>query len=385
VGAVLSWRAYAQLEASIEELREAGDPVSIADLKPEAIAPEDNAATYLARVSEDGAKLANEIEPLIYQGDFSWRSGLSPEKIELVAESFAAYPRVFPGFEQAASSAAYAWPFDYTAAPDAFVEQIIERAQDRRIAGRLHDCRAMYLAAIGKPDEAAMVYLQMLRITQLEQNDPLTISFLVRCAIEGITMQGLASLVQTAELKPETHRAIEEQIARYGKTENFVQTLRSERAFGIESFRAMPNPLGMRNRDWKNYLDLMKQLIAIGAKSKYEIGEPVELPDSGMAASILPAMDASRRAMHRSRATMRCLRILNAIHLKRIESDDIKLADLELPAEAIIDPYNGEPLRLKQTAHGWVVYAVGEDGVDNDGSISDFQTDIGVGPPESFE
>ena len=42
------------------------------------------------------------------------------------------------------------------------------------------------------------------------------------------------------------------------------------------------------------------------------------------------------------------------------DSDQVpKLTDLGLPAQATIDPFNGEPLHVKKRPEGWMVYSVG--------------------------
>ncbi len=77
----------------------------------------------------------------------------------------------------------------------------------------------------------------------------------------------------------------------------------------------------------------------------------------------------------------RCLRILNALQSRaNMTGDQIpKLADLGLPLEATIDPYNSEPLHLKKTQAGWWVYSVGRNLADDGGKL-DGITDIGAGP-----
>ncbi len=57
-----------------------------------------------------------------------------------------------------------------------------------------------------------------------------------------------------------------------------------------------------------------------------------------------------------------------------------KLSELGLPAEATIDPFNGEPLHVKRLPQGWLVYSVGRNLQDDGGKLDD-NSDIGVGPP----
>jgi hypothetical protein len=57
------------------------------------------------------------------------------------------------------------------------------------------------------------------------------------------------------------------------------------------------------------------------------------------------------------------------------------LAELGLPQAATIDPYSGQPLKLKRTDEGWLVYSVMDNGVDDRGDFIG-RMDYGVGPPK---
>ena len=58
-----------------------------------------------------------------------------------------------------------------------------------------------------------------------------------------------------------------------------------------------------------------------------------------------------------------------------------KLTELGLPAETITDPFTGEPLHVKKTPQGWLVYSVGPNFRDDGGKLDDPHGDVGVGPP----
>ena len=84
--------------------------------------------------------------------------------------------------------------------------------------------------------------------------------------------------------------------------------------------------------------------------------------------------------MDRIRAQARCLRVLNALQRAK-NATEPKLNELGLPAEAITDPYTGEPLRIKKTVNGWLIYAVGENLTDDGGDLEKMK-DVGLGPTE---
>jgi hypothetical protein len=103
---------------------------------------------------------------------------------------------------------------------------------------------------------------------------------------------------------------------------------------------------------------------------------------------MIPAMEASLAASTRLRAQLNCLRVLAA--LSSVPKDGtgkpIEIGDLKLPSEATIDPYNGESLRMRDSG-GWLVYAVGPNGIDDGGMIRQRREgdylDVGLGPSDS--
>jgi hypothetical protein len=250
-----------------------------------------------------------------------------------------------------------------------------------RNVARLLDCRGRYLLSKGQPDEAARNYLVALKLTRLQDQEPTLVVFLVNIACRSIAAYGLNGVLQTSDLSAETHAAIDEELARHDSMQQFVHAIRTERALGIENFRSMPGLLGTLKSSWSNYMEIIDQQIALGAKSHYELADVQNVPSKGITKTFDPALEATREAMNRSRATLRCLRILNQIRARNISADSLSADVLGLPQEIMVDPYNGKPLTIRSTTEGWIVYSVGKNGKDDGGKLSDL-SDVGVGPPE---
>ncbi len=104
-------------------------------------------------------------------------------------------------------------------------------------------------------------------------------------------------------------------------------------------------------------------------------GLPIDLAED-----FVPAMQATYDAATRSRALVRSLRVLTALQARAGDKGVPKLSDLGLPGAATLDPYNGQPLRVKRLAEGWLVYSVGKNLTDDGGKFEDF-SDAGLGPP----
>ncbi len=78
---------------------------------------------------------------------------------------------------------------------------------------------------------------------------------------------------------------------------------------------------------------------------------------------------------------MRALRIHNALRAfaEKNGREATGLDELGLPREATVDPYSGQPLKLKRTDAGWIMYSVMQNGLDDGGDFIDLK-DYGVAP-----
>ena len=384
IGAVTSWRSHNQLEAWIKTTRAAGDPVSLADLERKDVDPDQNAATYLALITDDAKKLYTEIHPYADPEGFNWRAGLDDAQVARVEAGFETYPNIFATLELAARCKQYAWPHDYTLPTDSFLAAYLELVNQSRNVARLHQYRARFLAASGKSNEAAMICLQQLRLCRLQDDEPLLVSFLVNTACRSIAIYDLNGILQTSELTEETHQAIEDELAQHDAMESFVHALKTDRAFGMETLRSMPGRMFARGQ-LTEYLKVMNEHVSMGAKSHYELtdSEPIQAKGAH-AKNMQPALESSREAMNRIRTNIRCLRVLNAIHWKAKDADNVDIDAIGLPHQITVDPYNGKPLNVKSTNLGWIVYSVGKDRQDGGGQLKQL-ADVGVGPPELMD
>jgi hypothetical protein len=80
------------------------------------------------------------------------------------------------------------------------------------------------------------------------------------------------------------------------------------------------------------------------------------------------------------RAFARCLRVLNA--LQRTPGAAGDWSKLPLPKEALLDPFDGKPLRRKASPGGIVIYSIGCNLFDNSGDIGNGWYDVGIGPAQ---
>jgi hypothetical protein len=134
----------------------------------------------------------------------------------------------------------------------------------------------------------------------------------------------------------------------------------------------------------KSSFEAKEELDALETDIKRIAGDPLGRIMHLGAVMMVPAVSKAREAFDRLIAKARCLRILNAM----VRRKDFKapLESFGLPKECLVDPFDGKPLRVKQTAEGVIVYSVGPDLKDDGGqfdAVGGKGWDVGAGPPKA--
>jgi hypothetical protein len=60
--------------------------------------------------------------------------------------------------------------------------------------------------------------------------------------------------------------------------------------------------------------------------------------------------------------------------------EGLRLEQLGLPADVLIDPFDGKPLRYKHTPAGWRLYSIGKNLVNDGGRGEPKDDDVGLLP-----
>jgi hypothetical protein len=391
------WTSDARLEAQLAAIRAAGEPLSLAELAREPIPPEQNAATFLRRAKADAEAMLNELWK-VYEARQIPGPPLSPEEQKTFRAAFDAYPKVIPLLERAAACPDYDAQLDYTLPPREFLERSLDHVGHVRAFCRVLYCRALLLAAEGNRDEAVQTALTIFRLARHFDRYPMIVGYLVAIAVRRYAIDAANEALQSGPVSKEVRDALDAELARQERMEGYAWMIKSERTYGLDSFRTLPGRnfwlvlRGFWNWTESQYLDVMQGFLALahdaspyrqafqriqeirGKISTSRLGAFVQL--------IFPAMQAPPEAVTRTRALVRSLRALNALQVRASAgSDEVpKLSELGLSAETTTDPYTGEPLHVKKTPQGWLVYSVGKNFEDDGGKLDDTYTDVGVGP-----
>jgi hypothetical protein len=409
--AVLVWTTDARLERQLAAIRAAGEPVTLADLAPKPIPPEQNAATYLRQAEVDVKAMEDELRAIDSHNDWRWRANgqpLPPETVKPIRVVFDAHPKVIPLLEQAATCPDYAPQLDYMFPAEQFFEkQLWPLMHHQRGCAVVLQRRVYLLVAEGNRDKAMQKAIVLLHLTHNSERDPFLVGMLVVITIRTIAVDAVNAVLQSGPISKKVRDALNVELARHESMSSYRWAVLSDRAYGIARHARLPARtfwLGARvfwNRQESAYLDAMQELLALAdnptsRQQEEKTIEKVRSAEGHLAMMIAPSdvlvAAAIRNAHHaaiRSLASVRCLRVLNALQARvPTGSDKIpKLAELGLPAETITDPFTGDPLHVKKTPQGWLVYSVGPNYRDDGGKLDvvyvDYQRndDVGVGPP----
>jgi len=331
-------------------IRNSGAPVSFNELlaaQPPASA--NDAASHLASVSESANRLFGELEPILYTEDgFDRQIQLDDAPRSMVEAAYAKYPDVLPAWKRATESSYYRWRIR-SSAPAVFRQDTLDALGDVRLHNRLAVCRARYLASCGLGDEAVEACLAQFQLLDIQDSGFGLVHSLTTIACRGELVRTIDAVLRNLSLFDDTHAAIETTLARQDSLPGFAHGLQTERVVGIESFQTMPITIRWFSDGLIDYLKLMESEIATGTQSAWQSPAITPVVAPGILSSVVPAIENARESMNRLRGEMRRLRILNAMAKRGSKLDEatqteVDLSQLDLPADATIDPFSGNPI-----------------------------------------
>lgn len=404
------WRTDARLQARIDAIRAVGDPATIADLAPEPIPAEQNAAAQIDKLVPRLAAFDKELAhfydrtPIGQAYDAARRRDESPnaEQLAAIRAILDKYPDIETGIAAAAACPRYASLIDFSVNHHQLIEDSLERVQKIRTAARFAAWRMDVLTSEGQVDAAVRLGIQVLQLARLFNSEPLLISHLVGVAVRMTVAQPLYEALATGKVSPEALALLEKELVLQDDPGQLVHVLKTEQAFGISVASEggiVPqmenvNPVWFKLVGWPmkkmfvDSLDVYDDYLELARKPWHEIHYrfgphgAITSPGQGVLGALLsPALGATFIAQSRSQAGIRSLRIATALARYRQENgrEATGLSDLSLPSEATVDPFSGEPLKLKHTDEGWLIYTVMQNDIDDGGDFTD-QMDWGLAP-----
>ncbi len=403
VNAGYSWWIGRQLEERLAALRAAGEPTSFAELAPKPIPPEQNAAAQLAALAPELKAFAKD------EGHFFDKTSLgkalrerqdrdlgpTPEQAAAMREILAKYADLPQKLQQATDCPGYASRLDYSVVGyTQLMEELMEPCNHARTPARFLQWRILVLLADGKTEEAIQAGMTILRLARLHEREPALVNGLVAIGIRGTGMNEINLALRSGPISANLHQQLETELARQDDPQWIVRMMKTERAFNLDA------SADMFAQGWwipwlgkglqLDMLDFYDRLLPVMVQTWRESIPPFaqfnRFPHRTYVSGILidlltPALEAALDAVYHDLAMLRCLRIVNSLTAYEQQNGQppANLDALDLPTAATIDPFSGQPLKLKQTDQGPVVYTVFKNGADDGGTFKD-QADMGFAP-----
>jgi hypothetical protein len=397
-----SWWIGRQLEQRLAALRAAGEPTSFAELAPEPIPLEQDAAAQLAQLAPELEAFSKEHglffkSPLSDSYDERCDQGLgpTPEQLDAIREILANYDDLLQGLHRAVACPGYASQIDYSVGYPQMMEVLLQPSSDVRTAARFLRWWITVQLADGQVDEAFRTGLMILQLARIHKEEPALVNGLVAIAVRRVGIEGINLALRAGPVSTELRQQLDQDLERQDDPQRIVHLFKTERPLNLSAAQ------GMFAEAWwlpwigkgvqLDMLEFYDRLLPVMAQpwhlSNLKIGQLEKMashhtPMSGTLNTLmLPALEAGLVAVSRDVAFIRSLRIMNAItaYTQREGKPPTGLEALELPAASTIDPFSGKPLKLKQTEHGWVVYTVYQNRTDEGGDFKG-QTDWGLAP-----
>jgi hypothetical protein len=405
VNGVFAVRAEWQLRSRLAAIRAEGAPASIAELAPASVPDDQNAAAILEKIkprldafSNEYGKFDNTPAGKKYEAATDRDEPPPKESIDAIREILGRYADVEQGINQAAACDKYASRWDFSVDHTAFIRQILEKGQESRTAARLLAWRSEVLLSNGQNEAAVKNGIQGLRLARLHTNEPTLVAYLITVAMRSIACDQLYDSLQAGPISPELHAALDEELDRHDDPNQLVEVLKTERGLSADWINAQfdgPSAALAHVFGWVmksmevGVLDGEAEILQFAALPWYEAkkhftpdGQLIFGSDHGTLAKLLePALLAAFQAHARGLAVLRALRIDNALRAfaERNGREATGLDELKLKPAAIVDPYSGQPLKIKNIKDGWIVYSVMQNGVDDGGDFMKLK-DFGVAP-----
>lgn len=379
------------LEGELAARREAGLPNYFQDLARPRLSTDENAAAEIEQAVPWAKGINQELYDVLTSPEYDQGklSDASKNKIAALAD---VYERMCPPLRRAAKLEHYQSLILVelpSRAENISLDRVLEKASESRSISRALRLRAMQLAADDRQDEAVEILALMLAISRQLANEPTITGYLVSLGCKRDATETLASMIASQPLTEEQRRLLDEELTRHDDLTLVKVALQGETAYSMSMLADMSPRWIARPivQAWQyNHLKYMSALGEAIEGDDMNVDMPPVPTGQGYVSQLLnfwvslasKAFDSMRRSALNDVARTRCLRTMIALqaHLQEHPESMPTIDKLGLPSEAVRDPFSQEALRLKHTEAGWLIYSVGDDGIDDLGTF-DKDADVG--------
>ena len=390
--------AGTDLSRRLRELEQAGYPLTLTELGERyAIDPAfDNGADYYqaafsSYVEPNDAQ--HDILPWVGKADKPARTEPLDEALLQAIEAFLAENQKALAMLHEAVALEYArYPVDFSQGMDMLSPWL----KEMRRCGFLLSLESLAACAHDDPNQALESVQASLHLAK-SLDCPVLINRLVQIALQAMTYYNLEQVVNRVTLTDEQLQTVSRWVQTYVEPEGYRESLIGERCFGLQMFRApgavssgmggspfvsvvmIPfKIIGLYHRDMLGYIDLMQdymdtlelhedeRLAAYKAiEEQFSRGERGGLFTQMIAPALMRTYQLEVRNIAHRRVTLTALAAQRfRLAEGRVPKTLVELVPTYLDAVPI-DPFDNQPLRYRLLEKGFVVYSIGDDGIDD--------------------
>ena len=285
---------------------------------------------------------------------------------------------------------------------DRGIAMLLEDVTQLRSGARILILEAHVRAHRGDAQGVADSLHTLNQLPRTLEHDPVLVSLLVRIAIGGLSSQLCRELLPQVEFSDADLRRLAEDYRTLRYHAGLRRAMLGERVFGLLAFEH-PEALGgelppgfvwNRDEDLALYLDLMEQAVAAAQQPFPQAQQELRAVSNRVASMtqgrfsrfryartvlLMPALEATVPAAARGDAENEAALTAIAIEQYRRQHgrwpDRLEQLVPECLPQLPVDPFDGRTLRYVVQADRYLLYSVGQDGVDNGGQ-GEYEPDV---------
>jgi hypothetical protein len=407
---IFNFIAGQRLEAGLNRIRQAGEPLTLAEAAPPQIPDEENAAVLYEKAfkrfefDERGEIQDPDLQTI--NSFMSWQPHQKETRPTLaqVGAAVAHLQSVFPLLEEASLRPACRFPVNW----EAGIEVQFPHLGSMRLATRLLTAKALVDSAAGDSEKTVTDIAAIIRMANQIAPEPTMISQLVRVACFGIIFQNFPTVLENTPFDMVQSRFLYDLLATTEGRAPYVHAMEGERCFGLTVFdlirRKNPMELFSLSSDgdypgvrtffrlwpvlrviWEPFLKLdevynlkyMQRQINLAAQPYRKVYDQYQTLDADRpwyalgSAIFLPVFSgghAKQDQLIAEAAIMRGALALRAYQIERGKYPD-SLAQLRAAGgwEIPEDPFSGKELIYRRQGQDYLLYSVGPNFKDDGG------------------
>lgn len=387
------------LEQRLKALHVAGCPMSFADLEARSKLPEEapNAAAVYERAFAAFVPSADEENvPLLGRAELPERGVSLPEPMaEAIADCLASNGQCLSLLREAADIEDCWYRRD--------LKELLPNSLGLRRCTILLRLNTLFQGHQNDSDGVMSSVRSALRLAESLRRGPLMITYAVRMAQYGAALKGLEWALSATDFADRQLGELDDMLGASGRTLDLGEVMMGERSYMIETYNAPPGPHSFM---------FDSPLLKLACVRRLGLSDNLDYMADVIEASCLPG----RQRLARFRVMEKKAEGLSFVHVvikviapltTRIIEIDVRLqAHLTLARTALaieryrlatgtppeqldelvptyltevpIDPFDGQPIRYRPSASGYLLYSVDADGQDNGGRE---RKDVNPGEP----